>query len=174
MLAKLKEYAPVLACVLMGLGLLFKPGDLFDGLVAEWPTVAPWLPVIGALLLAYFGAATSIRWMADVWNAVHTKVERKKEQVLASIDDMSSNLPGGMHNWHGNPENRSALAKADVIAKDLIAWGLLDERISERHDAGFNQAYLARLRKNVSRHGVRYARKNRKAIFEREVSLWKS
>ena len=161
MFTKLKEYAPVLACILMGLGLLFRPGDLFDALVAQWPIVGPWLPVTGVLLLGYFGVAVSIRWAADIWNVVRAKVEGRREQVLASIDDLRSNLPGGMYNWAGNPENRSALAKADVIARDLIGRGILDERMNNRHDARFNQAYLARLRKHVSRHGARYARKNR-------------
>ena len=126
------------------------------------------LPLVAVLVFWLLGMAAALLGFL-IWRDRQAK---RKEDIVSSIDDLMVNMNvEGWGSLYDVPPSRKQLANAAVIADHLEAMGLLDSRVGDRsyslEEVG---SYLARVRKYVSRHGVRRAKREKAAIFDEEFT----
>ena len=137
-------------------GFLVSAGDFWGALTSvkdKWPSIVPLLPLVGTvvlLLLAGSGAYLG-------WQSVRDFRDRKRSEVLEFFDDLLSNLE--IARYTDVEERATWLAKADVITKDLIRKGLLDSGLDKTKDFHQLVAYITYMRKVISHHGIRQAKR---------------
>ena len=125
----------------------------------KWPWLSGWLTVGSLTLLVVFGLAVSIKWIAEGCKAIRSRKTARREEVLNSMTDLQLNLKE-------SPHSMPAWETAKVIADDLISRGLLQADTMEIVDPELRLAYVAHVRKIISRHGRRRAIEQRDRIIE--------
>lgn len=128
-------------------------GGVLTGIEDTWPSLVPLLPLVGTVvLLLLVGAGMYLGW-----RSLRDFRERRRTQVLEFFDDLLSNLE--VARYTGDEARDSWLAKVDVIASDLTRKGFLDSRLGEIREFSQIVAYITYMRKLVSHHGMRRARR---------------
>ena len=161
MFAKIRDTIVVLAA-LCAIATVALNATVQEIVLEKWPWLSGWLTVGSFALLVVFALVVSIKWIAEGYKMFQSKNEERREEVLQSMTDLQLNSKKSRHDM-------PAWETAKVIADDLVSRGLLHVDTMEIVDSELRLAYVAHVRKTISRHGQRRAIERRDRILEEVV-----